>query len=64
MNVLSCHISSFNKASLMSITYVPVHTRTYKITLPSLPCPFGTFIASSIIIPVKQSEYYKCHKHT
>ncbi|KHF98513.1 hypothetical protein F383_37894 [Gossypium arboreum] len=25
MNILSCHISSFNKASLMSITYVPVH---------------------------------------
>ncbi|KHG21433.1 hypothetical protein F383_27852 [Gossypium arboreum] len=28
MNVLSRHISSFNKASLMSITYVPTHTRS------------------------------------
>ncbi|KHG26966.1 hypothetical protein F383_00810 [Gossypium arboreum] len=41
MNVLFCHISSFNKASLMSITYVPVHSRcisnnfTY-ITMPIL----------------------------
>ncbi|KHG30341.1 hypothetical protein F383_13887 [Gossypium arboreum] len=41
MNVLSHHISFFNKASLMSITYVPVHTRSISnnftfITMPIL----------------------------
>ncbi|KHG24403.1 hypothetical protein F383_03494 [Gossypium arboreum] len=41
MNILSRHITSFNKASLMSITYVPVHIRSISnnftfITMPIL----------------------------
>ncbi|KHF97451.1 hypothetical protein F383_36719 [Gossypium arboreum] len=41
MNVLSRHISSFNKASLMSIMYVLVHTYSISnnftfITMPIL----------------------------
>ncbi|KHF98437.1 hypothetical protein F383_37633 [Gossypium arboreum] len=41
MNVLSRHLSSFNKPSLMRIRYVPVHTR-------SIPNNF-TFITMPIL---------------
>ncbi|KHG17031.1 Fe(3+)-Zn (2+) purple acid phosphatase [Gossypium arboreum] len=39
MNILFHHISSFNKASLMSIMYIPVHIRNISnnftfITIP------------------------------
>ncbi|KHG06534.1 Non-structural polyprotein 1AB [Gossypium arboreum] len=33
----------------------------YQLTLLSLQCHLGTFIASFIIILVEHSEYYKCH---
>ncbi|KHG27010.1 hypothetical protein F383_02228 [Gossypium arboreum] len=41
MNILSHHIPSFNKALLMSITYVPVHIHSISnnftfITMPIL----------------------------
>ncbi|KHG14119.1 hypothetical protein F383_19589 [Gossypium arboreum] len=41
MNILSHHISSFNKVSLMSITYILVHIRSISnnftfITMPIL----------------------------
>ncbi|KHG13520.1 ATP synthase subunit a, chloroplastic [Gossypium arboreum] len=61
MNVLSCHIQSFNKESLMSITYIPIHTHSISNNFYlHYHTHLGTFVTSSIIIPIKHSKYYKC----